>query len=620
MHLGHQFLGRGCSIRKIRLGNMFVRMTRSTSHLDDFLDVFVLIVVSRKSKTNPSNKLSHQFLARHRDWRLCGMGHVFLWLHFIYDLVPLRYGPGIVEPLDFSEPIRSGAQILHDDGCSDNNIGTLGGWAQGEMRRSYVMGIPFKPVWLLAGFSGDRRDYYIGRARAKLPRHKDMEKDEWLQLLELLRLYIFPWVEEGWKKAQAWNDAQTDPLKRHYAGVRFLETLATVGRLVVAQDLAMMWAFCHQHGVRIPRCNCQRHPYVQMSPLCNHPLFQKWAYLVASFHMEGEKLRATAQTTAKADAIFRTTAEEKMQKLYLTANMLREDLGILRGRAMQLAMENAKLREELDAERADKARLMAEFEAFKRSVVARADAANASAEVDGSSKSAEGGARQAADASKAPVAVEDFFYVVVVSWREAETVAATWKLWVQPSQIMGGKTLAEVCAEFGRDTNKNNSFITAYSRFAPKGKPAMTVGACERKMRRVHRVMVSVVTLRKDSSEAATATAVKLLDEVFALCNFTEFTNGLAVLQETPPNKKQKTGSSTEKRTVNDLAQCKVSWLLVNKGLRDKEWATSLFGDDRWEEIHKEQLAKEKAEEEKKRTDVTKKAELEKAKGDASKR
>ncbi|CAI5972099.1 unnamed protein product [Closterium sp. NIES-65] len=204
----------GCSIRKIRLGNLFVRMTRSTSHLDDYLDVFVLVAVSRKSKINPNNKLSHQFLARHRDWRLCGMGHVFLWLHFIYDLVPLHYGPGIVEPLDFSEPIlwtkahlffslkkgdqgkqkqdemhykthntwikwamtkarwilskvthafrRSGVQQLHHDGCSDNDISTLGGWAQGELRTCYVFGILFKPVWLLAGFSGDRGDYYIG--------------------------------------------------------------------------------------------------------------------------------------------------------------------------------------------------------------------------------------------------------------------------------------------------------------------------------------------------------------------------------------------------------------------------------------------------------------------------
>ncbi|CAI5965402.1 unnamed protein product [Closterium sp. NIES-65] len=571
MHLGHQFLGRGCSIRKIRLGNLFVRMTRSTSRLDDYLDVFVLVVVSRKSKTNPNNKLNHQFLARHRDWRLCGMGHVFLWLYFIYDLVPLRYGPGIVEPLDFSEPIlwtkahlffslkkgdqgkqkqdemhykthntwikwamtkarwilskvthafrRSGAQQLHDDGCSDNDIGTLGGWAQGELRRCYVFGIPFKPVWLLARFSGDRGDYYIGRARAKLPRHK---------------------VEE-------WNAAQTDPLKRHYAGARFLDTLASIGRLVVAQDLAMMWAFCHQHGVRNPRCNCERHPYVQMSPLCNHPLFQKWAYLVAISHFQGEKLRATGQTTAKADAIFRTTAEEKLHKMHLTANMLREELGILRGREMQLAMENAELREKLAVEREDKAR---------------------------------------------------------------------------PSLIMGGRSLREVFAEFDRykKKDKNSSFITAYSRFAVKGTPGMAVGACERKMRRVHRVMVSVETIRKDSSEAATATAIKLLDEVLLVCNFTEFTNGLAVLHETPTIKKQKTGSSTEKRTVNDLAQRRVGWLLVKKGLRDQEWATSLFGDDEWEEIHKEHMAQEKAEEEKQRTAAAKKAEREQAKGEASKR
>ncbi|CAI5515285.1 unnamed protein product [Closterium sp. Naga37s-1] len=392
----------------------------------------------------------------------------------------VRPRPGVPEE-------RSGAQQLHDDGCSDNDIGTLGEWAQEELRRCYVFGIPFKPVWLLAGFSGDRGDYYIGRARAKLPRHKDKEKDEWLQLLDLLRLHIFPWVEEGWKK----------------------------------------------------------------------------------------------------DAIFRTTAEEKMQKMHLTANMLREELGILRGCEMQLAMENAELREKLAAEREDKARVIAEFEAYKRSVEARDDAANTSAEIDGSSKSAGTGANQATDASKAPVAVEEFFVVVVVSWREATTVAAAWKLWVQPSLIMGGRSLREVFAEFDRykKKNKNSSFITAYSR-----------------------------------SEAATATAIKLLDEVLLMCNFTKFTNGLAVLHETPPIKKQKTGSSTEKRTVNDLAQRRVGWLLVKKGLRDQEWATSLFGDDEWEEIHKEHMAEEKAEEEKQRTAAAKKAEREKAKGDAWKR
>ncbi|CAI5500332.1 unnamed protein product [Closterium sp. Naga37s-1] len=257
------------------------------------------------------------------------------------------------------------------------------------MRRSYVFGIPFKPVWLLAGFSEDRGDYYIGRARAKLPRHEDKEKDEWLQLLDLMRQNIFPWIEEGWKKS-----------------------------------------------------------------------------------------------------------------IY----------------------------------------------------------------------------------------------------------------------IMGGKSVSDVFSEFDQDRNKNNSFFTAYARFAAKGVPEMSESACERKMRRVQLVMEAVETFREDSSEAAIAAAVKRLDDVFLLCNFTEFTNGLAVLRETPANKKQKTGSLTEKKTGNDVAQRRVSWLIVKMGLHDEAWGTALFGDDEWGVINKEELAKEKAEEEKRRAAEAKKAEREKANAASSNR
>ncbi|CAI5482215.1 unnamed protein product [Closterium sp. Yama58-4] len=262
--------------------------------------------------------------------------------------------------------------------------------------------------------------------------------------------------------------------------------------------------------------------------------------------------------------------------MYLTANLFREDLGKSKGREVQLAMENAKLREERDAEREVKARLVAEFEAFKRLVAARKDAADTPAEVDESSKGAGAGSSQATDAPKGPVAMEDFFVVGVVPWRQFTTLAAAWRLWVQPSYIMGGMSLRDVCAEFGQDRNKNNSF------FIDK------------------------------SSEAATATAVKRLDDVLLLCNFTEFTNGLAVLHDTPPNKRQKTGCSTEKRTVNDLAQRKVSWLIVKLGLCDEDWGTALFGDE-WEVIKKEEMAKEKAEEEKKRASEARKAEQGKA-------
>ncbi|CAI7863105.1 unnamed protein product [Closterium sp. NIES-53] len=462
------------------------------------------------------------------------MGHVFPWLHFIYDLVPLRYGPSIIEPIDFSEPLkwtkshlffslkkkrdkgnqkqdemhykmhctwihwamqkarwilskvthafcRFGAQEIHDDDCSNNDIGSLGGWQQGDMRRSYAMGIPFKPVFLQAGFIGDHGDYYIGRARAKLPRHEDKDKDEWWQLLGLMRQHIFPRVGEDLKK---------------------------------------------------------------------------------------------------------------------------------------MAMENAKLKEE-------NAQIKTEFEDFKSLVAASKDEGSLWTDVQGTSAEVKGSSQidpsQTTNAPKGPVAVEAFFIVVVVPWRESPTVAAAWKLWVQPSYIMGGKSLRQVCVEFCVDPNKNNSFFTTYAQFADKGKPQMTPGACERKMRRIHLVMQAVETFKVDSSEAEIGTTVALLDDVYLLCNFTELTNGLAVLHETPPNKKQKTSISTEKRTVNDQAQRRVSWLIVKMGLRDKEWGTSLFGDE-WGVIKKEELAKEKAEEEKKIVAAAKKAELEKAKAVLSKR
>ncbi|CAI5962823.1 unnamed protein product [Closterium sp. NIES-65] len=264
--------------------------------------------------------------------------------------------------------------------------------------------------------------------------------------------------------------------------------------------------------------------------------------------------------------------------MHLIANELREDLGRSKGRETQLVLENQKLREERDAKREDKARVIAEFKAYKRPVEARKAAADNRAEVDGSSK----GARSI--------------------------------------YVMGGKSVSDVFAEFDRDPNKNNSFFTAYARFAPKGVPQMFESACERKMRRVQLVMEAVETFREDSSEAATAAAVKRLDDVRLLCNFTEFTNGLAVLRETRANKEQKTGSSTEKKTGNDVAQRRVSWLIVKMGMRDEAWGTALFGDDEWGVINKEELAKEKAEEEKKRAAEVKKAEREKAKAAASKR
>ncbi|CAI5936027.1 unnamed protein product [Closterium sp. NIES-64] len=171
--LAHQMLGRGCSIRSLRFANMYVYETRSTSLHDEFLDLPVMVFVSRQTKNNPTNRLSHQYVARHIDYRRCGYGGVFLWIHFLYDLV----------------------EGLSDDRCPDALIAKLGGWEQGEMRRSYLLGVPFEPVLLMAGFSGDPGDYYIGRAHARLA-----DDTEWEELQELFRKHIYPWLEEEMTK------------------------------------------------------------------------------------------------------------------------------------------------------------------------------------------------------------------------------------------------------------------------------------------------------------------------------------------------------------------------------------------------------------------------------------
>ncbi|CAI5513071.1 unnamed protein product [Closterium sp. Naga37s-1] len=85
---------------------------------------------------------------------------------------------------------RSGAQGLSDDRCPDPDINALGGWEQGEMRKSYVVGIPFLPVLMMAGFSGEPGDYYIGRAHAELDDPK-----EWEELQALFKKFIFPRLE-----------------------------------------------------------------------------------------------------------------------------------------------------------------------------------------------------------------------------------------------------------------------------------------------------------------------------------------------------------------------------------------------------------------------------------------
>ncbi|CAI5534984.1 unnamed protein product [Closterium sp. Naga37s-1] len=215
--MAHHMLSRGISIREIRYCNMFTHVLLPITNSPGESSILVLVVAYRNSKTVKDNKLGHLYLTRHMDFQQCGFGAVFLWLHFIFDLVPLYYNNDkIVPPLDFSNPKawskkhlffalfdkekkempypthakwvtwamdsavwilskvthifrRSAAQILADKNLDLDTIAQLGQWDMNEMRRSYVKGIPRPAIQMQAGFSEEPGDYYIGRSKTQVP-------------------------------------------------------------------------------------------------------------------------------------------------------------------------------------------------------------------------------------------------------------------------------------------------------------------------------------------------------------------------------------------------------------------------------------------------------------------
>ncbi|CAI7750694.1 unnamed protein product [Closterium sp. NIES-53] len=153
---------------------------------------------------------------RHIDWTLCAVGATLLWLHWVYDLVPILY-EDIAPPLDFMEPstwydqylffpLRAGiekqipptthhdwaAKILQDagitcsravhatraggaqhasaDGMPSDQLARLGGWRFIEvMTKHYLTTIQREAVLLKAGFTGVDGDYFLGRATVPKP-------------------------------------------------------------------------------------------------------------------------------------------------------------------------------------------------------------------------------------------------------------------------------------------------------------------------------------------------------------------------------------------------------------------------------------------------------------------
>ncbi|CAI5985416.1 unnamed protein product [Closterium sp. NIES-64] len=280
--LGHHTLARGCTIRNLQLPDMMMWKLGAKSETDPVRNAFMFVCACRTGKTNKDFSLNYISAVRHIDWTLCAVGATLLWLHWVYDLVPILY-ENIAPPLDFTEPstwydqylffpLRAGnekqipptthhdwaAKILQDagitcsravhatraegaqhvsaDGMPSDQLARLGGWRFIDvMTKHYLTTIPREVVLLKAGFTGVDGDYFLGRATVPVNDKLD----------ELLRKHIFPWAatDKGQQQCKDYNRRMVEtqkPEKQDTAGLNILKELDGDARMAVAQDLAIM--------------------------------------------------------------------------------------------------------------------------------------------------------------------------------------------------------------------------------------------------------------------------------------------------------------------------------------------------------------------------------------------
>ncbi|CAI5978652.1 unnamed protein product [Closterium sp. NIES-64] len=240
-------------------------------------------------KTNNDFSLNYISAVRHIHWTLCAVGATLLWLHWVYDLVPILY-EDIAPPLDFTEPstwydqylffpLRAGnekqipptthhdwaAKILQDagitcsravhatraggvqhasaDGMPSDQLARLGGWRFIDvMTKHYLTTIPREAVLPKAGFTGVDGDYFLGRATVPVSDKLD----------ELLRKHIFPWAaaDKGQQQCKDYIRRMVKtqkPEKQDTAGLNILKELDGDARMAIAQDLAMYYIHQPQH-------------------------------------------------------------------------------------------------------------------------------------------------------------------------------------------------------------------------------------------------------------------------------------------------------------------------------------------------------------------------------------
>ncbi|CAI5969080.1 unnamed protein product [Closterium sp. NIES-64] len=259
--------------------------------------------IFRKPDGQDKQGLSLNYISavRHIDWTLCAVGATLLWLHWVFDLVPIIY-EDIAPPLDFTEPstwydqclffpLRAGnekqipptthhdwaAKILQDaritcsravhatragggaqhasaDGMPSDQLARLGGWRFIDvMTKHYLTTIPREAVLLKAGFTGVDGDYFLGRATVPVN-----------ELDELLRKHIFPRAaaDKGQQQCKKYNRKMVKKQtreKQDTAGLNILKELDGEARMAVAQDLAMYYIHQPRHPLGLELVATHKH-------------------------------------------------------------------------------------------------------------------------------------------------------------------------------------------------------------------------------------------------------------------------------------------------------------------------------------------------------------------------
>ncbi|CAI7791760.1 unnamed protein product [Closterium sp. NIES-53] len=525
--------------------------------------------------------------------RQCGFGAVFLWLHFLFDLVPLYYNnENIVAPLDFSNPEawskkylffaifdkektempypthnkwvtwamnsavwilskvthifrRSAAQILADKNLDLDSIAQVGQWDMNEMRRSYVTGIPRPAIQMQAGFSQEPGDYYIGRSKTKVPP----------KVLKAIEEHIFP-------KAELWliEDHPFD-------------------------------------GVSV--CECERHPYVQMSGLCKGEDFQKWALDVYTLDKYGIEMRTNPTMSRATDVSSHLNTKHLVTQLRAEINLHKEERGKreiqinhLEKQVESLEWEKSSMKAELEAKTEAFAQLQKAFDALKNTAAtsAAANVGESESVPQTATEEATPDPQQAQQATPSRQSVgsqldQTFFDVVVWPWCNCETVRKAWSYWDGANPLNNGQSLRQAYKRgFAVKLCKFTPTpppVTPKKEAQPKENPP-SAKAIETKMRKMEAVMQAVEHFRIDDSSAATSMVIEKLDSIVKGHSINMLSEGMEDSGR-QLTKKRKVESAEENR--KDKQRLRITLELIRVELRTAEWAEKVFGKEKWKEF-----------------------------------